>query len=386
MSIKSMYTTLYDFLVDWLTDAELREQYDDNLEHALEDNGFDDVDAHDIVACLPLIAEDLPPQYQQAIYEELNAMAATDAGSTFEVNQGRGDTGAVQDDGAGSDGGSHDSGHSRGDSDGNGRGDHGDGDMSPMDAVVHHVKNIQHVTENNYSWIDDRDVSTTVSALGDVDFDQVVASGDGAVAADGDVMGVNTGENSGVIAGDDVDDVEVTNVDGDRNVTGDLGEDATAITGDGNIVADESQVVGGDVDGAFIGGDVNADHSALNFGDGDVGQDNSVDASTNDSFNRTWTDKSDNSANDSFNRTWTDKSDNSTDTDLDVKVDDSFQDNDDYSTDRRPGRRGRRLVPGQRRHLDADRHRHAHQDRRRVHRGQRRARRRRRRGVDLTPR
>jgi len=337
MSVKEIYTTLHDLLVEWLTDAGFRDEYDGKLERALDDHGFDHVDADDIVACLPLVAEDLPPVYQQAIYEHMSAMSDTDGGSSFSVNQGGGEYGAVQ---GGAGGGS------------GGNGDGGGGGESDMDAVVRHIQHIQNITENNYSYIDDSgDVTTSVTALGDVDFEQIVASGKGAVAADGDVTGVNTGTNYGVVAGDDVDDVEVTSVFGDRNVTGDVEDDAVVVTGDDNVLAEDSTVIDGDFDGGFVGGDVTADRSALNFGDGDVAQDNSVDNSreyddsfntdnshhAKDSFN---TDKSVNDSGnttvkDSFDHEYTDNSDHSVNdsgnTDVDVR--DSFQDNDTFKAE-----------------------------------------------------
>lgn len=345
MSLTEIYTTLYDFLVAWLTDGDMRDEYDDDLHAALKDNGFEDVDADDIIACLPLVAEDLPPVYQQAVYEHLNAMSDVDSGSAFHVNQGGGEYGAVQGDGGygGGVGGNGGSG----------------GGESPMDEVVRHIKHIQNITENNYSYIDDSgDVTTTVTALGDVDFDQIVASGAGAIAADGDIEGVNTGTNYGVIAGDDAEDVEVTSVFGDRNVTGEFEGDATVVTGDDNVLANDSTVIDGDFDGGFINGDVAASQSALNFGDGDIGQDNSVDDSVrirdsyntdnsvkakdsfntdnsvNDSGNTTvkdsfqdndkYVDKSDNSTHVEDNDKAIDNSDNSTNTDVDVRVKDSF--------------------------------------------------------------
>ena len=332
MSVNEIYTTLHDLLVEWLTNGGFRQEYHGKLEHALDDHGFGHVDADDIVACLPLVAEDLPPVYQQAIYEHLSAMSETDGGSYFSVNQGGGEYEAVQGGGGGVGG------------PGGTGGQGGGGEESQMEAVVRHIQHIQNVTENNYSYIDDSgDVTTSVTALGDIDFEQIVASGKGAVAADGDVNGVNTGTNYGVVAGDDVEDVEVTSVFGDGNVAGDV-EDSTVVTGDDNVLAKDSTVIDGDFEGGFIGGDVAANQSALNFGDGTIAQDNSVDNSReyDDSFNtdnsRDYDDSfnTDESVNDSGNTTvkdsfdheYTDKSDNSVNdsgnTDVDVEVDESF--------------------------------------------------------------
>jgi hypothetical protein len=136
---------------------------------------------------------------------------------------------------------------------------------------------------------------------------------------------------------------------GDRNVTGDVEDNAVVVTGDDNVLADDSTVIDGDFVGGFVGGDVAATQSALNFGDGDVAQDNSVDNShhakdsfntdnshhAKDSFN---TDKSVNDSGnttikDSFDHEYTDRSDHSVNDsgNTDVDIDDSFQDNDNDS-------------------------------------------------------
>ncbi len=341
MGVKEIYTTLHDFLVEWLTNSGFRDEYEGDLESALEYHGFDDVDAETLLACLPLLAEELPLVYQQAIYEYMHTASHVDSGSDFEINQGGGSP-------SGSQGGGH-AGH------GGGHAGHGGAQHpaeaaavgsqyrdEPIDEVIRHIYNIQNVTEKHVSYIDDSgDVTTTVTSLGDVELEQVLATGKGAVAADGDVAGVNTGVSYGIVAGDDVEDAQVTNVTGDRNVTGELG-DATVVTGDDNVLAEGSTVIDGDFDGNFVGGDVDADHSALNFGDGRIAQDNSVDNSVRfeDSYN---TDKS---INDSFKvkDSFKDQSDHSKhveiddsgnvdkSVDLEVEIEDSFQDNSDHST------------------------------------------------------
>lgn len=322
MAMQDVITTLHEFLKRWLTDAGFRDDYDGDVDAALADHGFDDVDSDTLLECLPLVAEDLPLVHQRSVYEYINT-GDVDNGSDFHVKQ------------------------SGGDADAPGGGYGGDGDGGGSD-VAEHIYKIQNITHNN-SYIDDRDVNTTINALGDVDFNQVIASGDGAVAAGDDVTGVNTGTNNGVIAGDDAhgNDVRNTTVTGNNNTTtGDVGAGAVVVSGDDNVLAKDSNVIDGDFSGGqFVGDDVensnlvggsqynvDADNSAVNFGSGKAVNDQStnIDVDIDDSFN------TDNSTNDSHN------TDNSTsikdsfqDNDLvddkdgiDVDVKDSFQDND----------------------------------------------------------
>ena len=280
MGMQDTITTLHEFLTRWLTDAGFRDEYEGDVSAALDDHGYGDVDSAELLQCLPLVAEDLPLVYQKSVYDYM-ASADVDNGSYFDVDQGGGDVKASN--GGGGDGGS--------------------------DLVAKHIYNIQNITEENNSYIDDRDVNTTINSLGDVDFDQVIA-GDGGVAAGDDIEGaVNTGTNNGVIAGDDANGAVV--VSGDDNI---LAEDSNVIDGDFS----GGQFVGGDVeDSNLVGGsqyNVDADDSAVNFGDGKNVNDQStdVDVEIDDSFN------TDNSVEnkDSFN------------TDNSVDIDDSFQDND----------------------------------------------------------
>jgi hypothetical protein len=282
MGMQDTITTLHEFLKRWLTDAGFRDGYGGDVDAALEDHGYGDVDSATLLECLPLVAEDLPLVYQKSVYDYV-AKADVDNGSYFDVDQGGGGVKA---------------------SNGGGGGDGGGGD------VAKHIYNIQNITEENNSYIDDRDVNTTINALGDVTLDQVIASGDGAVAAGDDIDGaVNTGTNNGVIAGDDAHGAVV--VSGDDNV---LAKDSNVIDGDFS----GGQFVGDDVNGStLVGGDqtnVHATDSAVNFGDGKNVNDQStdVDVEIDDSFN------TDNSVEnkDSFN------------TDNSVDIDDSFQDND----------------------------------------------------------
>ncbi|NMH98939.1 IniB N-terminal domain-containing protein [Pseudonocardia acidicola] len=158
---------------------------------------------------------------------------------------------------------------------------------------------------NNY--VDDRDtivdnsINQNIDNRGgyfeqDIDVDSVVASGDGAVAAGGDI------------------------------------EDSTITTGNGNVVGDGNHVVNGhdnttafgrgDATSTEVGGDVNlGDGAAFASGGGAVVH--NTDNSTNDSFN----DFSDNSTNDSFNDHSDYSVEDSFNVDIDESTNDSYNDN-----------------------------------------------------------
>jgi len=170
-----------------------------------------------------------------------------------------------------------------------------------------HSRAVQQIDNivTNYSvttTIDDRDtivdqsVNQNIWAGGDVtqlfDNDAVIASGDGAVAAGGDIDNVVTGDHN--VIGDG-------NVVGDDNAVGNT-ETNVDVSGDGNAVS--------------VGGDATTDNST----------NTDIDVDIDDSFNDSSTDNStdiDVDIDDSFN-------DNSTNTDVDI--DDSFNDNSDNST------------------------------------------------------
>ena len=142
------------------------------------------------------------------------------------------------------------------------------------------VKYLQTIVTNN--WIDDRDTTVdnsihqVINADGDVnqtiDNDTVIASGDGSVAAGGDI------EDSQIVTGDD-------NVFGDDNVTGDgntgaFGDGSNAYTADisDSTVADGS---GLSVGGAATGTDTTTD--SFNETDTSTSTSDSVDGSYNNS-------------------------------------------------------------------------------------------------------
>jgi hypothetical protein len=210
----------------------------------------------------------------------------------------------------------------------------------PAPGVSEHQSAIQYL--NNYitnNYIDDRDTITDNSVnqqidTGGGDFDQdidvhsTVASGDGSVAAGGNIDGSTITTGSGNTVGDG-------NVRGDGNIVGDDNDGNLTGHGDGNVVGDDNQAVTGhgnttafgDGSATSVGGDVSVGHGgAFGAGGSAVSVDNS-DHSTNDSFN----DNSDHSTNDSFN----DSSDHSVhdagNVDTDVEVHDAGNDNSDHS-------------------------------------------------------
>jgi hypothetical protein len=165
----------------------------------------------------------------------------------------------------------------------------------------------------------------------DVDDHSVTASGEGAVAAGGDI------EDSTITSGDG-------NTIGDGNTNVEVDGNGTAVVGDGNqTVTGEGNTAGfgeGDVSSTEIDGNVNVDDGSSfaiggsstvdssDHSDDDVSIDNS-DNSTNDSGNTTtdWHDESDNSSHSSFedNSSYSEYSDSS-----DHSV---SEDNDSTSTD-----------------------------------------------------
>jgi hypothetical protein len=290
--------TLLEFVRELMTNVGLRDWFAEDPEAALHSKGLDDIDAHDVHDALTLVSED----NQHADFSR------------------------------------H---YDTGDNHIGGGGHHSVPEPHGHESAAEYVS--RYIT-NNY--VDDRDTTVDHSInqqvdTGGGDFDQdidvhsVTASGDGAVAAGGDIDGSTITTGNGNQVGDG-------NVKGDGNVVGDRNQ---AVTGDHNTTAfgngdATSTDVGGDVNvgdgGAFAsGGSATVDNSDSSQHDvGNQYTDNSVhdsfkdqsdnsthdsfntdvDASTNDSFN----DNSQNTADDSFN----DESDNSTD--VDNSVEDSF--------------------------------------------------------------
>ena len=199
----------------------------------------------------------------------------------------------------------------------------------------HHaaVRYLDTFVTNNY--IDDRDtiVDNSVNQQVDTgggDFDQeidvhsTVASGDGAVAAGGDITDstITTGDDNQV--GDGI-------VRGNGNV---VGHDNQAVTGNGNTASFGS----GDANSNHVGGDLTVGDGTAFATGGNAAVDNS-DNSTNDSFNShidqsthdSFNDSSDNSTNDSFNADVNASTHDSGNDNSDNSLDHSLNDNSDNS-------------------------------------------------------
>jgi hypothetical protein len=270
--------SLLDFILSLLSDSEAAGEFYADPDGALKSAGLGDVCGDDVHSVLPLVLDYAPV--------------------------------SVKHDGGGRDHDRDEKDHKDYDRDHHGKDYDKDRDHDDHDGAVKEIHNIL----NNYTYnVDDRDtyvdqsVNQDIWAKGDVkqyfDNDSVIASGDGAVAAGGDVEGVITGDG---------------NVVGDGNVTG-----------DGNIVGDENEVGNTEIEDSF-----NTDNSVDVSGDGNaVGEGNTVDNSevevdveVEDSFN---TDNSDNSINDSFNKTETEVELENVGNDYseDNSVNDSFNDN-----------------------------------------------------------
>ena len=205
-----------------------------------------------------------------------------------------------------------------------------DGGHDDHQAAVEYLNT--YITNN---FIDDRDTITDNSINQqidtgggdfdqDIDIDSVVASGDGAVAAGGDI------EDSNIVTGDG-NQVGEGNVQGDGNILGNDNDGNLTGSGDGNVVGDDNQAVtgsgnttgfgSGDVSSTTVGGDLTVGDGSAFASGGNASVDNSdnsvnteVDVDIEDSFQ----DNTNNSVNDSGN--------------TEVDVEDSFQDNSDNST------------------------------------------------------
>jgi hypothetical protein len=174
----------------------------------------------------------------------------------------------------------------------------------PVDHDDHEdaVQYLNNYITNNYiednDTIIDNSLNQVIDTNGgdfdqDIDVDNTIATGDGAVAVGGDV------EDSEIVTGDD-------NVVGDDNVTGDgnvVGDGNQAVTGDGNTTSFGS----GDATSTSVGGDVNVSNGGAFSSGGDATGEYDVDDSFNDTETTTTTTTNNE---DSFNQ------DNDVDTDV----------------------------------------------------------------------
>jgi hypothetical protein len=294
--------SLLELILELLKDGDEAEKFAEDPNGYLESKGLDGICADDVRDLKALVLD-----------YDTNVKAAF-GDTTFDLgNKGSAHGG----DAGGHGGGGPHYGPPRHDDDHDGG--HDGGEHNERDAVIKEITNIL----NNYTYttIDDRDlafdqsVKQNIFAKGDVeqsfDYDTTVASGDGAVAAGGDVYGAATGDGAIAAGGD----IEGDAVSGDGNVTG---NGNALVSGDGNVVGDENEVGNTEVDIEDSFNDQSDDDGVDDsFNNNDLSDDDGVD----DSFNGndlSETDNSDNSVNDSFD----DNEIGNTETETEIKVED----------------------------------------------------------------
>jgi hypothetical protein len=157
------------------------------------------------------------------------------------------------------------------------------------------VQYLNNYITNNYVYDNDTIIDNSLNQVidnrggvfdQDIDIDNTIATGDGAVAVGGDV------EDSEIVTGDG-------NVVGDDNVTGDgnvVGDGNQAVIGDGNTTSFGS----GDATSTEIGGDVNVSNGGAFSSGGNATGEYDVDDSFNDTATTTTT-TTNTSFEDSFN-------------------------------------------------------------------------------------
>jgi hypothetical protein len=297
--------TLLEFLRSLMFDDAAREAFQENPDQALADAGLDHLSAQDVNDALVMMQDD-----------------SQDASFDRNVDQGGNEVNIAAPQPV-----SHD-------------------DDGGSESAAEYIN--QYFT-NNYTTVNDNDVSIDNSTnmqvdTGGGDFDadidstvdasdhSVNASGDGAVAAGGDIEGSTIATGGGNTIGDG-------NVTGDGNTVGDGNTDVnvdgggTAVVGDGNeTVSGEGNVAGfgsGDVESTNLDDVSVGDGSSFAMGGGS----SSVDSSTHTSDDDTTT-TIDNSMEDSGNTTssWTDNSDSSDNSSVDDHSSESYSNFEDSSS------------------------------------------------------
>jgi hypothetical protein len=198
--------SLWEFLLNLLSDPEARAEFNEDPEGTLRDAGFEDVSPHDLKDAIDLVNDQ--------------------SDVTYEAPEVTND------------------------------------DVTAKEYIQTVVNNVEN---NSYTEIDN---STSIEAGGDVSIDNSVDDhsiyGDGNTSIDGDISDSNvaTGEDS--IAGEDN-----VSVDGDGNAVGE-GNTTVNGDGDNTFVGDDSTYVGEDANAAFGGGDVTTTefNGDVNVGDG----------------------------------------------------------------------------------------------------------------------
>ena len=272
--------SLLEFVRELLSNAGLRDLFAKDPQAALESKGLDNVDAHDVRDALTLVSDD---------HQEADFSRHYDTGSNH------------------LDAGSFTAAH------------HSAPEPHGHETAAEYVN--RYITNN---FVDDRDTTVDNSTNQQIDthggnFDQdidvhsTVASGDGAVAAGGDISGstITTGDGNQV---------------GDGN-----------IKGDGNVVGDGNQAVTGDHNTTSFGeGNATSTdvHGNLSVGDGGAfasGGSATVDNADN-SLHNVGNTHTDNSVTDSFKDSSDHSTDHSFNTSNDLSTHDSLNDNSEHTT------------------------------------------------------
>jgi hypothetical protein len=269
--------SLLEFVRELLTNAGLRDLFAKDPQAALESRGLDDVDAHDVHDALTLVVDDTQNADFSRHYDtgDNHISAGTAAHHSAPEPHGH-------------------------------------------ETAAEYVN--RYITNN---FVDDRDtivdnsINQQVDTHGgdfdqDIDVHSTTASGDGAVAAGGDISGstITTGDGNQVGDG---------NVKGDGNVVGDGNQ---AVTGDGNTTSFGS----GNATSTDVHGDVSVGDGGAFASGGNATVDNS-DNSQHDVGNT----HTDNSINDSFKDSSDHSVDHSFNTDVDASTHDSFNDNSEHT-------------------------------------------------------
>jgi hypothetical protein len=279
------HMSLLEFLSELLTNEQARDWYAEDPDAALKYYGLDDLSPADVRDALVLLEDN-----QTADFDRDH-----NTGWDGPSHSGRNDDDNDRDDDR-----DDDRDHGGRDHDDNGGDDH----RAAVETINRYITNN---FVNDRDTIVDNSTNQQIDTHGgdfdqDIDVDSVVATGDGAVAAGGDIT------DSNIVSGDD-------NQVGDGNVRG-----------NDNVVGDDNNVVSGDDNTtAFGDGDANnASFEDVEVGGGgaiSVGGDASGSYDVDDSFNESEETTTNNTDfEDSFNQDndSTENSHNDTDTDIDT--------------------------------------------------------------------
>lgn len=202
--------SLWEFLLNLLSDPEARAEFNADPEGTLREAGFEDVSPHDLKDAIDLVND------QSDVHYDAPEVSNDDVTAKEYIQ-----------------------------------------------TVINNVENHNYVDNSYYS-----DSSTNIEAGGDVTIDNSYDYTDNSIDGDGNIVGefedsnIATGENSIAGSGN-------TSVSGDGN---NVGDGNTAINGDGDntVIGDDSNYVGEGANAAFGGGDVTSTefNGDVNVGDG----------------------------------------------------------------------------------------------------------------------